>query len=385
MKLQPTPKELLSNIYRTNKNVYATVPYASRDGESIAGICKTFGCNEEEFRQVNQRHVSAHDKLVRGYKHLHIPVEPPADGGDTSDPDYYRKLYAGKRSRMPTSFDDEFNELDFVDPNDPEAMTEARRRMRDRIVRQKASERSFREELERGKALEALGIFAEAQELADGSFVASPARDRGGDADAENAGGMHGDVTPFLRYKDDKYMKLLKAMQQLETNYNNLESEHRNLAHEHGEMQFLKATRARLVKALFDLYKLSKAAAVSIDDMGRKIHGAPQSKGQLLTNLGRIEGHALSVLQGHRTVIVNYLTDAEVYHLGISPNLVLEELQSQQPSRVSGMRPPSAIMPSPTAAETTPNRTRLNTSTTSSARGNSSALRSPVATRPRGQ
>lgn len=336
---------------------------------------------------MNQRHVSAHDKLVRGYKHLYIPVEPPADGADTSDPDYYRKLYAGKKSRMPTSTDDEYNELDFVDPNDPEAVMEARRRMRERIVRQKASERSFREELERGKALEALGIFAEAQEQADGSFVASPARgDRGGDDDAENPGGMYGDVTPFLRYKDDKYMKLLKAMQQLETNYNNLESEHRNLAHEHGEMQFLKATRARLVKALFDLYKLSKAAAVSIDDMGRKIHGAPQTKGQLLTSLGRIEGHALSVLQGHRTVIVNYLTDAEVYHLGVSPNLVLEELQNQQPSRISGMRPPSAIMPSSSAAvETTPNRTRLNTSTTSSTRGNSSALRSPTATRPRGQ
>eukprot|EP00742_Colponemidia_sp_Colp-10_P014430 GILJ01016393.1.p1 GENE.GILJ01016393.1~~GILJ01016393.1.p1 ORF type:complete len:1186 (-),score=209.63 GILJ01016393.1:127-3684(-) len=348
------PLDLLRHLHLTKPAVFEVIPYTTRDGEGIQTICKKFGCEEARLRAVNKRFIKDGDKIIRGSRQLYVPIGDhqskvfDGEGREAyaqrvlSDPNYYRRMHkalnsntAGGDEGLVDDRSPEDDQLMAMDPTaDPSGYAAAlKRKEREAYQRAKAAERSYREELERGRALEELGIVTRAGD--DGDFAEMLLSGQPGEGNLVGKNTFDRvQLEPFLNFKNDKYRQMLMQMKEIEDERDALAAENQTLRQDLVEAGYLQASRAKLVKALYEMYKAAKRCAQLTDHLGIQVQTSPQTRESLLNGLFGIEEAIQTFLNGHRVAIVNYMTDAEVYHLGISPNLILDELKAPFVSRL---------------------------------------------------
>jgi LysM repeat protein len=127
------------------------------------------------------------------------------------------------------------------------------------------------------------------------------------------------ELLQFLNFKDEACFALQSDLEKQMNITLELEGRLSAMQAEMHRLDYLQANRPALVKMLYDLYKVAKGVISKAKGFRAKAEVREPTRRLILECIGDIEALCREMHVGHKYIVGNFFTDAEVRHCGASP------------------------------------------------------------------
>ncbi|CUF95343.1 LysM domain-containing protein, putative [Bodo saltans] len=127
------------------------------------------------------------------------------------------------------------------------------------------------------------------------------------------------ELIQFLNFKDEACFALQSDLENQVNKTLELEGRLSAMQAEMYRLDYLQANRPALVKMLYDLYKVAKGIVSKAKGFRAKAEVREPTRRLILECIGDIETLCKEMHIGHKYIVGNFFTDAEVRHCGASP------------------------------------------------------------------